>query len=329
VKQVADEPPTYVVAVIPIPTHAKISEKDEAGAVRGEVYRSFRGTQVAPDVTKLEHVHSLKMKALAATTLHQTVGSKAQMGDLQSLQLYFQQLRPLSDCNEHDGRIVGRLLMDLVERTPVGASRFGQSGIRERERDKEHTIRLFVMCTSMLRECGFSRIGSMLVAATDAAPSNGPNDPISSRNRSPAVDEEWALQADGDYGRFGGLSAVTDEQAASIGRLLSLRMRTSPRLSTLGKVVQSVRPLREMATRYDWFVPMMEVVVKRQLPLDQPSIRSRLRSRTSFLGADNDVLNSFDSVDATDMPAIASQFCRSELQQFCVELFRRYRKIAA
>jgi hypothetical protein len=84
-----------------------------------------------------------------------------------------------------------------------------------------------------------------------------------------------------------------------------------------------------MATRYDWFVPMMEVVVKRQLPLDQPSIRSRLRSRTSFLGADNDVLNSFDSVDATDMPAIASHFGRSELQQFCVELFRRYRKIAA
>jgi hypothetical protein len=144
-----------------------------------------------------------------------------------------------------------------------------------------------------------------------------------------AVDEEWALQADGDYGRFGGLSALTDEQATSIGRLLSSRMCASPRLSTLGKVVQSVRPLREMATRYDWFVPMMEVVVKRQLPLDQPSIRSRLRSRTSFLGADNDVLNSFDSVDATDMPAIASQFCRSELQQFCVELFRRYRKIAA
>jgi hypothetical protein len=74
-------------------------------------------------------------------------------------------------------------------------------------------------------------------------------------------------------------------------------------------VVQSVRPLREMATRYDWFVPMMEVVVKRQLPLDQPSVRSRLMSRMtrSFLGADNDVLNSFDSVDATDMPAIASQ----------------------
>jgi hypothetical protein len=78
-------------------------------------------------------------------------------------------------------------------------------------------------------------------------------------------------------------------------------MRASPRLSTLGNVVQSVRPLREMATEYDWFVPMMEVVVKRWLPMDQPSIRSRLMSRMSFLGADNDVLNSFDSVDATDI----------------------------
>jgi hypothetical protein len=253
------------------------------------------------------------MKALAATTLHQTVGSKAQMGDLQNLQKYFQQLRPLSDCDERDGRVVGHMLMDLVERTSFGASRFGQSGVRERERDKEHGIRLFVMCTSMLRECGFSGIGSMLVAATDCvhdpAPSNGPNDPISSRIPSPAMDEEWALEADEDYGRFGGPGALTDEQATSIGRLLLSRIRASPRLSTLGKVVQSVGPLREMATRYDWFVPMMEVVVKRQLPLDQPSVRSRLMSRMtrSFLGADNDVLNSFDSVDATDMPAIASQ----------------------
>jgi hypothetical protein len=311
VKQVADEPPTYVVAVIPIPSHAKISQKDEAGAVRSEVYRSFRCTQVALDVTKLEHFHSLKMKALVATTLHQTVGSKAQMGDLQSLQQYFQQLRPLSDCDEHDGRVVGRLLMNLVERNPFGASRFGQSGVREQERDKEQAMRFFVMCTSMLRECGFSRIGSMLVAATNPAPSNGPNDLISSRNTSPAVDEEQALKADEDYGRFGGPGALTNEQATSIGRLLSSSMRASPRLSTLGRVVQSVGPLREMATRYNWFVPMMEEVVKRQLPVDQPSIRSRLMSRKAifpgFLGADKDVLDSFDSVDATDMPTIASQ----------------------
>jgi hypothetical protein len=143
------------------------------------------------------------------------------------------------------------------------------------------------------------------------------------------MDEEWALEADEDYGRFGGPGALTDEQATSIGRLLLSRIRASPRLSTLGKVVQSVGPLREMATRYDWFVPMMEVVVKRWLPMDQPSIRNRLMSRMSFLGADNDVLNSFDSVDATDIMIASQTLCRRlELQQFCVELFHRYRKIA-
>jgi hypothetical protein len=51
---VADNPLTYAVALVPIPSHAKIGPKDEKGAVRAELYRSFRLTEAAPGVTKLE-----------------------------------------------------------------------------------------------------------------------------------------------------------------------------------------------------------------------------------------------------------------------------------
>jgi hypothetical protein len=61
-KQVAYEPPAFVVAVVPIPSHDKITRKDEEGAVRGENCRSFRLTEVAPGVTKLEYTYSLDLK---------------------------------------------------------------------------------------------------------------------------------------------------------------------------------------------------------------------------------------------------------------------------
>ena len=53
-KEVAEEPQTHVVAMVPITSHAKIGRKDEKGAVRAEAYRSFRLTEAAPGVTKLE-----------------------------------------------------------------------------------------------------------------------------------------------------------------------------------------------------------------------------------------------------------------------------------
>ena len=53
-KKVAEDPLTYAVALVPIPSHAKIGPKDEKGAVRAELYRSFRLTEAAPGVTKLE-----------------------------------------------------------------------------------------------------------------------------------------------------------------------------------------------------------------------------------------------------------------------------------
>jgi hypothetical protein len=61
-KQVADDPPTFVVAVVPIPSHDKVRPKDEAGAVRAEACRSFRITAVAPGVSNLEYACTLDLK---------------------------------------------------------------------------------------------------------------------------------------------------------------------------------------------------------------------------------------------------------------------------
>ena len=319
-KQVADEPPTYVVAVVPISSHAKISEKREVGAVRAEICRAYRLTQVAPNVTKLEHVHSLEMKARVAAIVRKT--TKAQMGDLLSLTRYFQQLRPLSDCTKEDGLVLGHLLMDALENAPADqmhvVSYFARSSLGQRDpaQDRAHAIRTFVMCTAMLRECGFPRIGCMLVALIDCAPhAIGADAPITS---------EGQLSPRGGAFRFASPGALTQEQAASVGRLLASEMRASPKISTLGAVVQSIGPLREMATRYDWFVPMLEAVVKRQLPLDvvhaqQRSIVHRLMSRLSiavFPSAGEGVANSFDSLALPVLPV-------------CPLNVARYRKYAA
>jgi hypothetical protein len=52
-KKVAGHVVAYVLVVAPIATHAKITAKDEKGAVRGEVWRTFKCTEVAPSRTKV------------------------------------------------------------------------------------------------------------------------------------------------------------------------------------------------------------------------------------------------------------------------------------
>ncbi len=61
-KRVAEHPQTYIMVAIPIPSHPKLSAKDEAGAVRAENFRSFRMTEVAPGRTRLEYVCSLDLR---------------------------------------------------------------------------------------------------------------------------------------------------------------------------------------------------------------------------------------------------------------------------
>ncbi len=60
-KKVEDDPPTYLVVGLPIAQHVKIAPKDEKGAVRAEVCRAFKLTEVAAGITKLEYTFSLNL----------------------------------------------------------------------------------------------------------------------------------------------------------------------------------------------------------------------------------------------------------------------------
>jgi hypothetical protein len=72
-KQLAAEPLTYAVAVVPIPRHDIVSAKDEAHAVRAEVYRSYKLTKEAPGVTKLEYSCSIDLKGWVPQIVTNTV----------------------------------------------------------------------------------------------------------------------------------------------------------------------------------------------------------------------------------------------------------------
>ena len=78
-KQVADDPPTFVLVGVPIAHHAKITPKDEAGAVRAESRRSFQLTEVAPGVTKVDYVCSLNLNGSIPQAIVNAIAVPGQM----------------------------------------------------------------------------------------------------------------------------------------------------------------------------------------------------------------------------------------------------------
>ena len=78
-KRVADDPPTYMVVVLPIAHHDKIAPKDEKGAVRGESCRAVRLTEVAAGITKMEYACSLNLGGSIPQAITNTVSVPGQM----------------------------------------------------------------------------------------------------------------------------------------------------------------------------------------------------------------------------------------------------------
>jgi hypothetical protein len=168
---------------------------------------------------------------------------------VQTQQDYFQSIRPLSACDAEDGRIVGRMLKDLVERKP---------------KDLAHSVREFVCRTEMLRKCGFRFISAMLTCLLI------PEDP----------DPEAGSDGDAPITALD-RSSVTENQAIAIGRAIAQSVRRSHVPATaVRKVVNSHAVLRAMKSDFVWFVPMLEVLVA-QRSVD--SGRSTLMRRLSLL----------------------------------------------
>ena len=267
-KQVAEDPPTFVVAVCPIPSHDKIDRKDEAGAIRLENHRSFRLTEVAPGTTRLEYVCSIDLKGWVPQSFTNAVVIPKQTGAAQNLQRYFQQIRPLSECDARDGRVVGHMLMELVDKKP---------------KELALTIRTFATRTAMLRECGCC-MGDMLIAMLAASANSG------SEHAPPAVAQLAAQDP----------ASVTAEQATAIGRMLATRTRSSHVPATaLSTMVDSHSIVRTMKTKHSWFVPMLEVLLvpPESAELRRPSVMRRLSAIITPEAMAHDVSNAnFDSV---------------------------------
>jgi hypothetical protein len=225
---------TFVLACVPIARHDKITQKDEAGAVRAENTRIFRLSEVTPGVTRLEYICCVDLKLNGKGFIPQIVANRvaipAQLKVPQHLQIYFQQLRPLSECTADDGRVVGQMLTELDDGKPEETAR---------------AIRSFADRTAMLRECGFRHIGDMLAAlVTTPAVAWGASEDMLTLTA--AKDPAW----------------VTLEQATAIGAMLAMKMRsTHVPASALPKAVDSQAALCRIKAQHAWFVPMLGTLI--------------------------------------------------------------------
>ena len=196
------------------------------------------------------------------------------MSLVKTQQVYFQSIRPLSACDAEDGRIVGRMLNDLVESKP---------------KDLTHAIRTFASNTAMLRESGFRHIGVMLehLLTADADAPGG------------AVGDAAIVALD--------RSSVTEKQAIAIGGAIAQSVRRSHLPATaVRKVVNSHAVLRAMKSGFAWFVPMLEVLVAPKVASRRSTVMRRLSSlvkRTSVApiggqsdGGEDDGESGFSSV---------------------------------
>jgi hypothetical protein len=249
-KQLTEEPLSYAVAVIPIPRHDKIGLKDEARAVRAEVYRSYRLTESSPGVTTVEYSCSIDLKGFVPQIITNTISVPQQLEIVGTHQRYFQQVRPLAKCDADDGRFVAHMLIELVEGNP---------------KDLGWTIRTFVNRTTMLRECGFGHIGVMLVhlLSTDAH-KLGHNMP----------DDDAAIVAHVP-------SLVTEKQAAAIGDSIasSVRVhRSNLNVPNVHNILMLHAVLQAMKSSYTWFVPMLEVLTTRKAAKPRRSFVKRFSS---------------------------------------------------
>jgi hypothetical protein len=78
-KKVEDDPPIYMVVVLPIAQHDKITPKDERGAVRAENCRAFKLTEVSVGITKLEYTCSLNLGGSIPQAITNKVSVPGQM----------------------------------------------------------------------------------------------------------------------------------------------------------------------------------------------------------------------------------------------------------
>ena len=141
------EPAVFVVASVPITSHPAVAP-DEKNLVRAEYIRCFKLTLVGPALTKLNYTCWIDLKGHFPMWFFERVVTPQQLGLVAIIQVYFQQLKPIADCDEADGVAIGHMLIEMVLRTE--------------EHRKSGALRAFVHKTAMLRDSEFAHFASML-----------------------------------------------------------------------------------------------------------------------------------------------------------------------
>ncbi len=193
-----------------------------------------------------------------------------------TLQRYFQQIRPLANCDAEDGRVVGHMLVDLVRRAP---------------KDLARAIREFADRTAMLRDCGFAHIGEMLARLLCTDGQGRPDDDATAIPSAPVTTATIGLNR----------SALTEKQAIAIGCAIASSVHQAHALAAgLERVVQSHGALQAMKSEHAWFVPMLEVIMAHKAAQPRGSVAMyRLRSMRSSIApvAPIDVASDADAAD--------------------------------
>jgi hypothetical protein len=206
-----------------------------------------------------------------------------------TLQLYFQQIRPIRECDAEDGRIVGHMLMELVNSKP---------------KDLAHAIREFANCTAMLRDCEFAHIGDMLARMLHANVQGGPEDctvptaipsspvPTTAPSGVALTPKDTAIGFE--------LSSLTEKQAIAIaiGSAFASSVNRAFSVAVVVKrVIKAHGVLQAMKYEYAWFVPMLEVILAHKAAGPRGSmITNQLRS-SIFPVASSDVSSHADASD--------------------------------
>jgi hypothetical protein len=227
-KRASSEPLVYDLCITPIVQHDRIGPADEAHAIRAETMRFYRFTALRPDVTLFEYATWLDLKGHVPNLLIEKVVIPQTMQAPIKCQTYFLQLKTMAACTADDGALAASLLMDQVAAV---------------EKDEIPTVvSKFVTRTSMLRECRFAHIGTMLLAIAlhmlGTVQDNAVIDP----------------------------AALSVEQARSIGRGFgSMIIGNTVPEAALDEFFRTYPSMRAMDHDYMWFRPMMEAIATRRM----------------------------------------------------------------
>jgi hypothetical protein len=157
------------------------------------------------------------------------------------MQAYFQQLRDPSECTAEDGVYVGHMLVDAAETSSSG------------KRETSKTVRTFAQRTTLLRDCGFPHLATMLATIVTGSHVADPDSP-----------------SDGSSDTIADPASVTEEEATAMGvvfvDVLDSGRAATPALTPAAavlKLMETFVALETMGQQHVWFFPMLTTIAER------------------------------------------------------------------